>query len=372
MTQLFKAQRHSLELERSRDSARTLANLLTATGKRLEQIVTHSPTGILLTNSEGLIQLANPFAEELFGWPPNSLIGQSIDVLVPEAARHRHADQRRHFLETSNARIMGAGRDLDGVRQDGSLIPVEVGLSPYHDEKGHTVVLVMVTDISRRLEAQRETRRTLSELERSNEELSQFARMTSLLNALLQYSKVGRKEDKPTAFEVRHLLDDVIGLQDKPKAFTIRTDASAFPSLNAPRGALLRVFGNLIGNTLKHHNREDGEIVIGCADKGDFFEFTVTDDGPGIAPEFHKRIFDMFQTLLPRDQQEGSGMGLALVKKTIEHHGGSIRVDSVPGKGSTFAFTWPKSTAMPDQPDAQPLARPNQNPLAPITHSIGH
>lgn len=75
-------------------------------------------------------------------------------------------------------------------------------------------------------------------------------------------------------------------------------------------------------------------------------ELAVTDDGPGIAPQFHSRIFDLFQTLKPRDQVEGSGMGLAIVKKIVESHGGQIAVESTPGEGATFRFTWPKALAM--------------------------
>jgi signal transduction histidine kinase len=76
---------------------------------------------------------------------------------------------------------------------------------------------------------------------------------------------------------------------------------------------------------------------------GEFFEFSVSDDGPGIAPEFHERIFQLFQTLKPRDRVEGSGMGLAIVKKIIESHNGRIAISSTPGKGATFRFTWPKA-----------------------------
>jgi signal transduction histidine kinase len=78
---------------------------------------------------------------------------------------------------------------------------------------------------------------------------------------------------------------------------------------------------------------------------GDWVEFTVLDNGPGIAPEHHERIFQIFQSLKSRDKVEGSGMGLAVVKKTIESHGGRIEVDSALGQGATFRFTWPKQSS---------------------------
>ncbi len=89
-------------------------------------------------------------------------------------------------------------------------------------------------------------------------------------------------------------------------------------------------------------NRSDGSVHVTATDQGDVIEFSIQDDGPGIAPQFHKRIFQMFQTLKPRDQVEGSGMGLALVKKVVEARGGTIRIESSEGRGATFWFTWAK------------------------------
>ena len=104
-----------------------------------------------------------------------------------------------------------------------------------------------------------------------------------------------------------------------------------------------------MGNAIKHHDREDGLVQVSCRDCGDFVELMVSDDGPGIAPEFHERIFNMLQTLRPRDEGEGSGMGLALIKKIVETQGGSITVDSSEGQGAKFCLRWPKSLRRRDQ-----------------------
>jgi signal transduction histidine kinase len=101
-------------------------------------------------------------------------------------------------------------------------------------------------------------------------------------------------------------------------------------------------FKNLIENALKHHHRPEGRIEISARELADFVEFSVADDGPGIDPTFHQRIFEMFQTLQPRDEKEGTGAGLAIVKKAIEGQGGTITVISAPDQGATFRFTWPK------------------------------
>jgi signal transduction histidine kinase len=100
---------------------------------------------------------------------------------------------------------------------------------------------------------------------------------------------------------------------------------------------------NLIGNAIKHHHRKpEGRIVVSAEDAGAWWRFRVSDDGPGIAPRFHEKIFVIFQTLEARDKVEGTGIGLALVKKIVESFGGTITVDSDVGRGATFEFTWPK------------------------------
>jgi len=105
---------------------------------------------------------------------------------------------------------------------------------------------------------------------------------------------------------------------------------------------LQQILMNLISNAIKHHDKAQGCIEVSVEDCADRYVFAVQDDGPGIAARFHDQIFKMFQTLRPRDQVEGSGMGLAMVRKHVELHGGTIGVESGQGRGSIFRFTWPK------------------------------
>ncbi len=116
------------------------------------------------------------------------------------------------------------------------------------------------------------------------------------------------------------------------------------PVINSPKVPLELVFRNLVGNAAKHNDCEHGKINFEFLDLGKYAQFTIEDDGPGIQPQYHDRIFGLFQTLKSRDEEEGSGMGLALVKRTVEFHGGSIKVISDPSqkRGTTFVFTWPK------------------------------
>jgi signal transduction histidine kinase len=115
----------------------------------------------------------------------------------------------------------------------------------------------------------------------------------------------------------------------------------SLPTLHTYAAPLETVLRNLVSNAIKHHDKPQGKIEISAKVKGDFIEFSVADDGPGIDPAFHDRIFQMFQTLRPRDQVEGSGIGLAVVEKIISNVGGTIRLESAPNKGATFIFTWP-------------------------------
>lgn len=167
-------------------------------------------------------------------------------------------------------------------------------------------------------------------------------RMETLLNDLLAYSRAGRARYPVELIDVPALVHDMPHLLNLPPGFTV-TVAEPLPSLTAERVPLETVLRNLIGNAAKHHHHPDtGHVTISARDLGSVVEFTITDDGPGIAPDFHERIFRVFQTLRPRDEVEGSGMGLAIVKRLVEGRGGVIEVASETGAGATFRFTWPK------------------------------
>ena len=166
-------------------------------------------------------------------------------------------------------------------------------------------------------------------------------RMEKLLDDLLAYSRADRYQYNLGKVDVAELLDDIVRLVTPPQGFAVSLQTS-LPVLITQKVPLETVLRNLINNAIKHHDRTDGQVQVAVQDLGEFFEFSVSDDGPGIAPEFHERIFQIFQTLRPRDQVEGSGMGLAIVKKIVESRNGRISVTSTPGQGATFRFTWPK------------------------------
>ena len=165
-------------------------------------------------------------------------------------------------------------------------------------------------------------------------------RMERLLDDLLAFSRAGRIQHVREPVDTERLVRSAFDLLSPPPDFILMTEN--LPVIETQRVPLETVVRNLLGNAVKHHNRPDGIIQVSAVDNEDWVEFSVADDGPGIAPHFHERIFELFQTLQPRDQVEGSGMGLAIVKKMVESMGGSVRVESAPGEGAVFSFTWPK------------------------------
>ena len=170
-------------------------------------------------------------------------------------------------------------------------------------------------------------------------------RMEKLLDDLLLYSRAGRLHHMPELVDTAQLVRNTVELLAPPTGFCVCADAS-LPLLIAERIPLELIFRNLIDNAVKHHEQPHaGHIVITATEQEQVVLFSVTDDGPGISPEFHERIFQLFQTLKPRDVVEGSGMGLAIVKKLVEYRGGRIEVESRPGQGATFRFTWPKASS---------------------------
>ncbi len=181
-------------------------------------------------------------------------------------------------------------------------------------------------------------------LEYMDELRKRVRRMEKLLDDTLEYAKISAKIQSSAADTVdgRILAEDVVALALPPQGFTVKIGAG-FAGLPLRAMPLQQVLYNLLNNAIKHHERPDGIVEMDVEDKGNIYVFTVKDDGPGIPPEFHARIFEMFQTLKPRDQKEGSGMGLALVKKILLACGGDIAVESDAGKGALFRFTWPKT-----------------------------
>lgn len=166
--------------------------------------------------------------------------------------------------------------------------------------------------------------------------------LSTLLEDLLTYSRAGRNWGEPVEVDVNSLLEETIDLLSPDESFRINI-AEGLPTLTTYTSPLTQIFLNLIANAIKHHDQPSGTIDISTKDLGPSIEFTIRDDGPGIEPRCHEKVFEMFQTLKNRAESDGSGMGLAIVRKTVRRLGGDITLDSQPPDGTTFRFTLPKS-----------------------------
>jgi len=364
----------------------------------LATIVESSDDAILSKSLHGIIGTWNRGAERLFGYTAEEAIGKPVVMLIPEELR-----QEESFILSELVRGKAVDHfDTVRLHKSGRRIDVSTTVSPIRDASGKVIgASSFVRDISVKKQAELEAAEYTRALVRSNKALEDFAyaashdlkaplrvidntarwleedlephltpetrenmqllrgrvkRMERLLDDLLAYARIGRKLDAEFVEAVAGdvLLQDVLTLLAPPASFLIDV-SPGFAAIQVFRMPLQQIFTNLIGNAIKHHHRKDGRIEISVEPGTEMHAFSVKDDGPGIAPQFHDRIFNMFQTLKPRDQVEGSGMGLAMVRKYVEVFGGTVWLDSVEGCGSTFRFTWPAQQPRIGQFTGRPL-----------------
>lgn len=371
-------------------------------GQQVRAIIEHSPTAMLMTDADGRITLTNSETLRLLGYEQNELIGQPVEVLIPEAMRTRHPGLRAGFINHPSARSMGGGRDLHALRKDGSEVAVEIGLTPIrHGET--TYVLSSIVDISWRKALEADLRTMNNELEqrvedrtaklqisndalvRSNTELQQFAyiashdlqtplrsisgfvqlladgygdkldpeardwikrtvdntqRMHTLINDLLSYSRIDSRARPFSSVDLNELLRETEQLfEDDLKAVDGKITHDHLPTVLGDASQLTQLLANLIGNALKYHDKRPPQIHISAHIEGDQWIIRVRDNGIGIDPKHHDSIFDIFKRLHTNQTYPGTGIGLAVCRRVVHRHGGRIWVESNPGYGSTFVFT---------------------------------
>ncbi|WP_303908617.1 sensor histidine kinase [Thiohalomonas denitrificans] len=381
-----------LRIETALADANHYLERLTQVTLQHDQILRIAGSGLVGIDREGQCVFANPTALEVLGFPESELVGYSFTSVV----RCCGVDgplKRCPLCSVLDTREPTHRSEILFVRRDGTPVPVEYVAEPV-DEPGELdggLVLSFI-DISQRWEAEKrlmETTRSLREktrkLERANAELEQYAhvaahdlkapiravsmlasvieqdfrqgnsrslskhasllrdrvsRMDRFIDDLLRYARAGYEGDAPELVDTRGLVNDVIRFLSPPPSFRIEADA-AMPSLVTWRTPLSQIFSNLIANAVSHHDRGSGHIRVATRSCGEFYEFEVSDDGPGIPVEHQKTVLQVFQVLEPRDRTKHSGLGLALVKKLVESHEGELFIESGNGRGTTFRFTWP-------------------------------
>ena len=362
--------------------------------KKMMLLVEASPSGMLMVDSKGKITHANAQIENLFGYSRTELLGEPIEILVPESARKKHPDKRKAYLRNPETRPMGAGRDLFGVHKSGRLIPVEIGLNPVINNED-SFVIASVVDITERKKAEALLEEKIKELEKSNEDLQEFAyvcshdlqeplrvisnyskliarrytgkldenadefidiitdaslRMQTLINDLLTYSRIetkGKSFRKIKIAEIVQTASENLKLTIEESNATIQ--AKDLPEVYGDFSQLLQLFQNIIGNSIKFRTEAPPIISIGSTETSENWTVNIKDNGIGFDMKHADRIFVIFQRLHTREDYEGSGIGLAICKKIVLRHGGKITVDSSPGNGMLLSITLPKGTQFTEE-----------------------
>ena len=360
--------------------------------KRLEMLfratVESAPVAMVMIDTTGTIQLVNSEMERLFGYERQVLLHQKIEVLIPQRYRAHHPGLRTGFFDTPQARRMGAGRDLNGLRRDGTEFPVEIGLNPVQTEDG-TLVLAAIVDLTERQRAaDAALRRTNEALERSNIELQRFAYVAShdlqtpmrnvasfvellqtsytdqldaqandwirrivqsvkqlqtLVRDLLEYSQVDAQAHPFTPVPGREVFDAAVTLLESSiRESGAQVSCGELPVLTGDRSQLVQLLINLIGNSLKYRGTEVPQIRVEADRLDGEWRIMVRDNGIGIDPRYHDRIFEIFERLHDQRSHPGSGIGLAVCRRVVHRHGGRIWVESESGTGSRFYFTIPE------------------------------
>lgn len=171
---------------------------------------------------------------------------------------------------------------------------------------------------------------------------SRVGRLKAMVDGILHYARAGRERAPPERVSLDELLRDLLELLDPPASVMLRIEPR-LPTLFTERAPLQQVLLNLLGNALRYAARSaQPQVRVGAGERGGFVEFRVADNGPGIAPALQGRIWGLFQTLEPEETAEGTGLGLAVVKKLVEARGGRVWVESSLGAGAAFHFLWPQ------------------------------
>lgn len=352
-----------------------------------QSIIEASPSALLVVNKDGKIIYVNRLMEKLFEYDRTELIGQSIEILIPDRFKKNHPGFRNAFMSLPSSREMGSGRELYACKKNHEEIPVEIGLNPLVTAEG-TVVLASIINITERKKAEGIIKEQMNLLADKNKELERFAyisshdlqeplrtvlnyiqiieedfsgkldkevsgylntiknaslRMQALIRALLDFSRLGRERQIAT-IDCNKIVQSVISdLNNMIKENKVEISVHPLPIIEGCEVELRMLFQNLISNSIKFRKKDQpSKIEIGSTNNTNYAEFYISDNGIGIDPKYAEKVFDMFQRLHSSDSYEGYGIGLANCKKIVELRGGKIWVESTANIGSKFLFTLKK------------------------------
>ncbi len=371
--------------------ATELAASLFEQKKWLEVTLASIGDGVVATDADGRIAFFNRVAQTLTGWRAEQVIGRPLEEILRFERRDQGSAENPGLIALRERRPVDHSSGTLLVGHDGTRIDVDANGAPTFDSAGRLVGSVLVLhDVTERERAARELRQRSDELDRSNRDLEQFAyvashdlqeplravagplqllqrryegklderadefighavdgamRMQKLIDDLLSYSRVGRVEDPKQPVQLDGALELALtNLTVVLQETEAQVTHDALPTVLGISTQLALLFQNLIGNALKFRKKDQQiRIYIGAQPDGDEWRISVADNGIGIAEQYFERIFVIFQRLHTRREYPGTGLGLALCKRIVEHHGGRIWLTSKPDEGTTFFFTLPRA-----------------------------
>ena len=368
---------------------------------RKTAILESSLDPIITIDHRGMITEFNRAAEAVFGRSRTEVLGtQPSEILFPAAKIAGYQNRIDRYLDAGEGSLLSKRNEVIAVRSSG--LPFEAELTmTINQEHGNPVLTFFVRDISKRKQAEEEQRRYAQELEQSNRELEQFAyvashdlqeplrkirtfgdrllntcgqalddtgreclthmqnaaeRMQALIRGLLSLSRITTRAAEFTTVDLGKVVREVVSdLEVKIEQTGARIEVGKLPAIQADGLQMRQLFQNLIGNALKFHREEDPPVIeIGARlvrDKqnrpvtgprsNERCRLVVRDNGIGFDEKYLDRIFDVFQRLHPRDVHEGTGIGLAICRKIVERHGGTITAQSAPDQGAKFVVLLP-------------------------------
>ncbi len=370
----------------SKASFTSLVESLQASEARYRELFENANDLVFTVDLEGRFTSLNRTAEETTGFSRDELEGSDVSVLVPP----EYVDKVRKMMRRKITTHERTRYEIEILAKDGRYIPIEVGSRLIYENDEPVAIQGIARDISERKRIEEQLKRTVAELERSNEELRQFAAVAShdmhaplrrvvAFGRLVQESKQRLLDDEgrewisyivSSVVHMQQLIDDLlahsrVGASSKPAE---RVDCDSvvrnamsniadvieesdaelrvgqLPTVMANRVELVQLFQNLIDNAIKYRGNIRPLVEISGECQGDVWLFHIKDNGIGIAREYQEKIFEAFRRLHSIDEYEGTGIGLATCKKIVERLGGRIWVESEVGQGTEFLFTLPISS----------------------------
>lgn len=337
---------------------------------------------VAITDQKGIITYANDKFCSISKYSNEELVGQDHSII--NSGYHSKEFFKDLWVTISNGKIWRG--EIKNKAKDGSFYWVSTIIVPFLNNEGKPYQYVAIRiDITVQKLAENDLQNALFELKKNNEELDQFAyvvshdlkaplrainnlaewiledmpemseeisknftilrgrvqRMENLINGVLDYSRIGRTKIEKEHVDIRSTLKNVVETIVPTTGFQVHIDDN-MPNIHGEKILLHQIFSNLISNAVKYNDKALGKIYCQYKSLPRFHQFSIADNGPGIANQYHEKVFGIFQTIEARDKKESTGIGLSIVKKIIEEKGGTINIESEEDKGANFVFTIPK------------------------------